>query len=71
MNVFRRLVDERFLRHRQRSTSAAGIAGGLTAILLFLYRLYANGVWSWDLLAVGLVVAAVKVLLMIWFFIKE
>jgi hypothetical protein len=71
MNLLRRLVDERFLRHRQRSTSVAGIVGAGTAILLFLYRLYVDGIWNWDLLAVGLVVAGVKVLLMVWFFLTE
>ena len=33
-------VDERFLAHRQRSTSIAGIAGGLLAIGLFAYGLF-------------------------------
>jgi hypothetical protein len=71
MNLLRRVVDERFLRHRQRSTSAAGLAGAGTALLLFLYRLSVDGIWNWDLLAIGLVVAGVKVLLMVWYLITE
>jgi hypothetical protein len=66
-----KVVDERFFRHRQRSSSAAGIAAGVTAMLLFLYRHFADGIWSWDLLAVGVVMVAVKLALMAWFFIRE
>jgi hypothetical protein len=61
------LIDERFLAHRQQSTSIAGIVGGVLAMLLFAYRFYIDHVWSWDLLAVGVTVAAVKVALMIWY----
>ena len=60
-------VDERFLAHRQRSTSIAGIAGGLLAIGLFAYRYFFQGLWSWDLLAIGLTVAAVKVAVLVWY----
>ena len=67
MSLLARFVDERFLEHRLKSTSTAGIAGGVVAIGLFLYRLIANGVWSWDLLAVGITIAAVKLALMAWY----
>jgi hypothetical protein len=60
-------IDERFLTHRLRSTSTAGIAGGLVAMGLFAYRYYADHVWSSDLLTVGVTIAAVKVALMIWY----
>ena len=53
-------VDERFLTHRLRATSLAGIAGGLTASFLFLYYYFATDAPRWDLLAVALVIAAVK-----------
>ncbi len=62
-----RAVDERFLTHRLRSTSLAGIIGGAVAILLFAYRYYVDKVWSWDLFAVSLTIVGVKVLLMLWF----
>ncbi len=42
MSFLNRLVDERFLEHRRRSTSYAGIIGGVLAILLFAYRFYVN-----------------------------
>jgi hypothetical protein len=62
-----RFVDERFLDHRRRSTSVAGMLGALVALGLFLYRFIFDHVWSWDLLAVGLTVAVVKLALMAWY----
>jgi hypothetical protein len=53
-------VDERFLLHRLRATSLAGVAGGLAASFLFVYFYFADGSPRWDLLAVALVIAAVK-----------
>jgi hypothetical protein len=61
------LIDERFLMHRLRSTSLAGVIGGSGAILLFAYRYYFDHLWSWDLFAVGVTVAVVKVAAMIWY----
>lgn len=66
MNFFDRLVDERFLVHRLRSSSTGGIAGGVLAILLFAWRYYVDHRWSWDLLAVAVTVVGVKVVLMLW-----
>jgi hypothetical protein len=60
-------IDERFLEHRRRSTSLAGIIGGLVAIGLWAYRWFADHVWNWDLFAVALTIALVKVALMIWY----
>ena len=62
-----RALDERFFAHRLRSTSIAGIVGALLAMALFAYRLYVDHVWSWDLLAVGVTVAVVKIALLIWY----
>jgi hypothetical protein len=64
-------IDERFFRHRQRSTSVAGIAGAIVAGGLFFYRYYARGILSWDLFAVVLTIAVVKVALMAWYYITE
>jgi hypothetical protein len=63
--------DERFLTHRQRSTSIAGVIGGITAILLFAYRYYINHIWSWDLLAIALTFVGVKLALMTWYFLTD
>jgi hypothetical protein len=46
------LFDERFMAHRQRSTSIAGMASAALALVLFLWHLLAQGVYAWELLAV-------------------
>jgi hypothetical protein len=66
MSFLSHLVDERFLAHRQRATSIGGTAGVVLAMCLFAWRLYVDHVWNWDLLAVGLTAAAVKLGIMIW-----
>jgi hypothetical protein len=62
-----KFVDERFLEHRRRSTSLAGIIACLVAIGLFEYRFFFNHIWSWDLLSVALTMVVVKLSLMIWY----
>ena len=61
-----RAVDERFLNHRLRSTSLAGIAGGVLASLMFSWRYYVDHVWSWDLLVVAVTIVGVKLGAMLW-----
>jgi hypothetical protein len=46
MSLFSKLVDERFLEYRRRSTSVAGIAGAIVAWALFEYRWFFCHVWS-------------------------
>lgn len=65
--VLNRVVDERSLTHRLRSTSIAGIVGGVTALGLFAYRFYHDHIWNWDLFAVGATIAGVKLAAMIWY----
>ena len=60
-------IDERFLMHRLRSTSVAAVVGGVSAIGLFAYRYYFDHFWSWDLLAVGLVIVVTKWAFLIWY----
>lgn len=67
MNPFGSFIDERFLYHRLRSTSIAGILGGVVAILLFAYHFYVDGVWSWDLFAVGVTIVGVKLGVLLWY----
>lgn len=69
--ILGRVVDERFLNHRLRSTSLAGIVGGVLASLLFAYRAYFNHVWSWDLLAVAVTFVGVKLAAMVWFRLRD
>ena len=60
-------IDERFLSHRLRSTSFAGIAGAFVAIGLWMYRYYFSHIWSWDLFAVAVTFVMVKLAVMTWF----
>ena len=55
-----RMFDERFLAHRQRSTSIAGIVSTAAAILLFEYRYFVDPVANWDLAAIGVLLVVVK-----------
>ncbi len=64
-------IDERFFEHRRRSTSAAGIAGGILAILLFAWHYYIDHFWSWDLFAVAMTVVVIKITMMAWFSLKR
>ena len=60
-------IDERFLTHRLKSTSLAGIIGGVLAVGLFAYQHYVNDVWRWDLFVVAATMATVKLAAMAWY----
>jgi hypothetical protein len=61
------LIDERFLTHRLRSTSTAGILCAVLALLLFGWRLHFERVWNWDLAAVAATFLVVKLSLLIYY----
>ena len=63
--------DERFLMHRLRSTSIAGISAGVLAVLLWFYRYVFQHRWDWGLFAVAVTMAVVKQSLMIWYRYKD
>jgi hypothetical protein len=65
MSVFRKLLDERFWEHRRRSTSIAGICCAVYALLLFEYHMLFGEGPRWDLFAVAVVFATVKIGLMV------
>jgi hypothetical protein len=71
VSLIDRLVDERFLTHRQRSTSVAGIGAALLATLLFAYQYFIDRMWSWELLAVVMTFVAVKLTLMTWYYLTD
>jgi hypothetical protein len=71
MSLPERLIDERFLEHRRRSTSLAGVLCAAVAAVLFAYRFYFDHVWSWDLLAVVGTNLLVKFALMTWYSLKD
>lgn len=60
-------IDERFLTHRLRSTSTAGIAAGVLSLLLFAWHFYIDKFWSWDLLTVALTFLVIKYAVLIWY----
>ena len=65
--ILRAFVDERFLDHRRRASSIAGFATLIVAVVLFEYRLLHDQVVSWDLLAVILTFAVLKLSLFAWY----
>jgi hypothetical protein len=69
--VLGKFVDERFLEHRRRSSSVAGIFSALLALVLFEYRLLFGHVWAWDLLAVALAFVVLKLSLFTWYRIND
>lgn len=60
-------IDERFLMHRLRSTSLAGVVGGVAATGLFAWRYYVDHVWSRDLFAIAMTIVVVKLAAMAWY----
>jgi hypothetical protein len=69
--ILGKLVDERFLSHRMRAQRVAGLTGFLVADGIFGYRLFVNHIFSWDLLVVVLSVAAVYLVLIVWYLFTE
>ncbi len=69
--ILGKFVDERFLEHRRRSTSMAGIVGALLAVGLFEFRLFHDHVISWDLLSVVVLMVIVKMSMMVWYRIND
>ncbi|MCC6653377.1 MAG: hypothetical protein IT348_19655 [Candidatus Eisenbacteria bacterium] len=67
MSLLSKLVDERFMTHRQRSTSLAGMVSAALALGLFAYRFFVQHLWSWDLLAIVFSFVAIKLALMLWY----
>jgi len=65
--ILRNFVDERFLDHRCRSSSAAVILCAMLAVCLFEYRYFVDHFWSWDLFALALIFVAVKMSLYVWY----
>jgi hypothetical protein len=66
-----KFVDERFLEHRRRSSSIAGISSALAALVLFEFRLLHDHIWSWDLLSIPLLFVVIKLSLFSWYRIND
>jgi hypothetical protein len=67
MSLLPGFVDERFLQHRLRSSSYAGMACAVLALLLAYYRWFHNHVISHDLVAVAATFLIVKYALFFWY----
>jgi hypothetical protein len=68
--ILRKFVDERFLEHRRRSSSQAGIFCACLAVGLE-YRYWVDHIWSWDLFALALLFVGIKLALFIWYRFKD
>lgn len=64
------VIDERFLRHRLRSTSIAGSVAVLVAAGMFFNDLR-HHVIRWDLVAIIATAAVVKVAVLAWYRITD
>ena len=71
VSLFARFFDERFLIHRLRSTSTAGIISAVLSIVLFEHRYFIDHIAGWDLAAVGLTFVAIKMGLMAWYTVRD
>lgn len=69
--VLGKLIDERFMSHRRRAQRIAGLTGFLLADALFGYRYVVQHIFSWDLLAVVLIVTVVYVVMIVWYLLNE
>jgi hypothetical protein len=65
--ILNKFVDERFLEHRRRASSIAGITAAVLAVVLFEYRFFWDHVWSWDLFALVITFLVIKMSLFTWF----
>ena len=61
------MIDERYLMHRLRSTSLAGVVGAVLMGVWFLYQLYGKQVHRWDLLVILGAMALVKLGAILYF----
>lgn len=65
------LVDERFLEHRRRASSLAGIVAAILAVILFEFRFFHDHVWDWNLFAVFAVFLVIKMSLFAWYRLRD
>jgi ABC-type phosphate/phosphonate transport system permease subunit len=60
-------MDERYLMHRLRSTSLAGIVGAVAIGSWILYQFYAKDIFRWDLFGILMLIGLVKIGAMIYY----
>jgi hypothetical protein len=65
------MFDERFLTHRLRATSIAGVLGGILAMIFFAWHFIHDHIWNWELLSIGLTMAVVKQSILLWYRLRD
>ena len=66
-NSRRKKMDERYLMHRLRSTSIAGIVGAVAIGSWILYQFYVKDIFRWDLFVILMIIGLVKIGAMIYY----
>lgn len=61
------MIDERFYIHRLKSTSLAGVVGGVLMGVWTLIQFYTKDVFRWDLMVILSAMAVVKLGTMLYF----
>jgi len=62
-----KMLDERYLIHRLKSTSAAGMVGAVLMGVWILYQYFKEAVFRWDLMGILLIMGAVKLSLLLYY----
>ena len=65
------MFDERFILHRYKSTSFAGLACVLMVAGVWAWDFYRNGEFRKDLFAIILLTALIKVGVMTWYRVRD
>ena len=68
---FKKTVDERFLLHRYKSTSHAGILAAFVMAGWFFYEQIVNGIVRYDFLIVLWIMAFTKLFFMSWYHFRD
>jgi hypothetical protein len=61
------MFDERYLIHRLKSTSVAGMVGGVLMGIWILYQYFKEAVFRWDLMSILLIMGVVKLSLLLYY----
>jgi hypothetical protein len=61
------MFDERYLIHRLKSTSTAGVVGAVLMGIWIIYLYFQKAVFHWDLMSILLIMVAVKLSLLLYY----
>jgi ABC-type phosphate/phosphonate transport system permease subunit len=60
-------MDERYLMHRLRSTSLAGIVGAVSIGFWIMYQFHVKDIFRWDMFVILMIIGIVKIGAMIYY----